>query len=154
MDPVILSVSELAIRPIVYTAEMNLVNLKVGKNEEVKSILKDIQFDPITDRIIHVDFQAITVGQLIQVQVPINVIGQAIGVKEGGRFIQNLHKVDVECLPRDIPNHLDVNVANLHIGESILVKDLQFENISILNPEDTSVVSVTTARAVETLAEE
>jgi large subunit ribosomal protein L25 len=154
MDPVIFSVSELALRPIVYTTEMNLVNLKVGKNEEVKSILKDIQFDPITDRIIHVDFQAITVGQLIQVQVPINVIGQAIGVKEGGRFIQNLHKVDVECLPRDIPNHLDVNVANLHIGESILVKDLQFENITILNPEDTSVVSVTTARAVETAAEE
>ena len=100
---------------------MRLVNLKIGKNEEIKSILKDVQFDPLTDRITHVDFQAITVGQVIQVQVPINVIGQAIGVKEGGRFVQNLHKVDVECLPRDIPSHLDVDVSELHIGDTILI---------------------------------
>lgn len=149
MEPVIFSVPELSLKPIVYTTEMRLVNLKIGENEEIKSILKDVQFDPLTDRITHVDFQAITVGQVIQVQVPINVVGQAIGVKEGGRFIQNLHKVDVECLPRDIPNHLDVDVSELHIGDTILIKDLVFENITILNPEDASVVAVTAARAIE-----
>jgi large subunit ribosomal protein L25 len=149
MDTVSFSVSELALKPIIYTTEMRLVNLKIGDAEEVKSILKDIQFDPLTDRVVHVDFQAITVGQVIQVQVPINIVGQAVGVKEGGRFIQNLHKVDVECLPRDIPNHLDVDVSDLHIGESILLRDLEFENITFLNPEDTTVAAVTTARSLE-----
>lgn len=149
MEPVIFSVSELSLKPVVYTTEMHLVNLKVGKNEDVKCILKDVQFDPLTDRIIHVDFQAITVGQAIQVQVPINVIGQSIGVKKGGKFVHNLHKVDVECLPKHIPSHLDIDITKLDIGESILVKDLQIENITILNPEDTNIVSITTSRAVD-----
>jgi large subunit ribosomal protein L25 len=149
MEPVIFSVPELALNPVVYTTEMHLVDLKVGENEEVKCIVKDVQFDPVSDKIIHIDFQAITVGQVIQVQVPINILGQAIGVKQGGKFNHNLHKVDVECLPKHIPSHLDVDITNLEIGDSILIKDLKFENIKILNSEDASVAAVTTSRAVE-----
>lgn len=149
MEPVIFSVPELTLKPVVYTTEMRLINLQIGEKEEVKCILKDVQFDPLTDKIIHVDFQAITVGQVIQVQVPINVTGSAIGVKQGGKFVQNLHKIDVECLPKHIPNHLDIDITSLEIGDSILVRDLSIENITILNPEDTSIVSVTTSRAAE-----
>lgn len=149
MEPVNFSVPELLLNPIVYTTDMRLINLKIGKNKEVKSILKDVQFDPVTDRIIHVDFQAITVGQVIQVQVPINFVGQAVGVKEGGRLFHNLHKFDVECLPKHIPQNLEVDVTNLEVSQSILVKDLSFENIKILNPQDASVVAVSTARAEE-----
>lgn len=154
MEPVIFSVPELLLKPVVYTTEMRLVNLQIGDNEEVKCIVKDIQFDPLTDKIIHIDFQAITVGQVIQVQVPLNIIGQAVGVKHGGIFVQNLHKIDIECLPKDIPSHLDIEVTNLEIGDSILVRDLELENIKILNTEDTSLVSVTTARVVEEETEE
>ena len=149
MEPVNFSVPELLLNPIVYTTDMHLINLKIGDNKEVKSILKDVQFDPVTDRIIHVDFQAITVGQVIQVQVPINFIGQSIGVKEGGRLFHNLHKFDVECLPKHIPQNLEVDITNLGVSQSILVKDLSFENIKILNPQDASVVAVSTARAEE-----
>lgn len=149
MEPVIFSVPELLLKPVVYTTEMRLVNLKIGENEEIKCILKDVQFDPLTDKMIHVDFQAITVGQVIQVQVPINVVGQAIGVKQGGKFVQNLHKIDIECLPRDIPNHLDIEVTKLEIGDSILVRDLEVENIKILNTEDASIVAVMAPREEE-----
>ena len=149
MEPIIFSVPELALKPVVYTTEMHLVNIKIGENEEIKSILKDIQFDPLTDKIIHVDFQAIKAGQVIQVQVPINVIGQAVGVKNGGRLAQSLHKVDVECLPKDIPTHLEVDISDLDIGDSILVRELNTDNIKILNAEDASVVAVTTSRAEE-----
>jgi large subunit ribosomal protein L25 len=149
MEPVVFSVPELSLKPVVYTTEMHLIDVKVGKNEPVKSILKDVQFDPLTDRIIHVDFQAITVGQAIQVQVPVNLVGQAIGVKEGGRLYQNLHKFDIECLPKDIPQHLEIEITNLHVGDAILVKDVSFENITILNPLDTNVVSVIAAREEE-----
>ena len=149
MDPVSFSVSELALKPVVYTTEMHLVNLKIGENEEVKCILKDIQFDPLTDRIIHVDFQAIKVGQAIQVQVPVNIVGQSVGVKAGGKLSHTLHKIDVECLPKHIPSHLDVDITSLNIGDSILIKDLEFENLKLLNPEDASVVAVAMSRAVE-----
>lgn len=147
MKPVIFSVSEISLKPVIYTTEMNLINLKIGDNDEVKSIVKDVQFDPLTDRIVHVDFQAITVGQLIQVQVPINLIGQSVGIKTGGRLVQNIHKVDVECLPKNIPSHLDVDITELNVGDSILVKDLKYDEINILNTEDTSIVSVAVARA-------
>lgn len=154
MEPVIFSVSEIALKPVIYTTEMNLINLKIGDKDEVKSIVKDVQFDPLTDRIVHVDFQAITVGQLIQVQVPLNLIGQSIGIKAGGRLVQNIHKVDVECLPKNIPSHLDVDITELNVGDSILAKDLQFEELTILNPEETSIVSIAAARAEEVEPEE
>jgi len=153
MDPVIFSVPELSLNPIVYTTEMRLVDVIVSKNKPVKSILKDVQFDPLTDKIIHVDFQAITVGQAIQVQVPVTLTGQAIGVKEGGRLYQNIHKFDIECLPKHIPQHLEVDITELHVGDAILVRDLSFENLILLNPEETNVVSVTVARAEEEVEE-
>lgn len=149
LEPQLITVSEIALKPVVYTTEMNLIELKIGESEPVTCVLQDIQFDPLTDHIIHIDFQAITVGQKIQVQVPLNVIGQAIGVKKGGRLNQNLHKLDVECLPKDIPSHVEIDVTSLEIGQSILIRDLELENIKILNPEDASIVAVTTSRAVE-----
>lgn len=141
-DPVNITVTELSLKPIVYTKEMHLVNLKVDGND-VKVILKDIQFDPLTDRIIHVDFQAITVGQVIQVQLPVSLIGQAIGVKNGGVLQQIMNKLDVECLPRHIPEQIEINIADLDVGDSVKVSDLEFEDLTILNAEDTAIVAVT-----------
>jgi len=149
MEPINFSVPELVLNPVVYTTQMRMIDLKIGNNKKVKSILKDVQFDPVTDRIIHVDFLAITVGQVIQVQVPINFVGQSVGVKEGGRLLHNLHKFDVECLPKHIPQNLEVDITELNVGQSILVKDLSFENIVILNPENASVVAISVAREEE-----
>lgn len=149
MEPIKFSVPEISLKPIVYTTEMRLVNLKIGDSQEVKSIVKAVQFDPLTDRIIHIDFQAITVGQVIQVQVPINIIGQSVGIKNGGRLLQHIHKIDVECLPKNIPSHLDIDISDLDIGDSILIKDLKMENVEILLAEDVSVVGIMAARDVE-----
>lgn len=146
LEPINITVNELSLKPVVYTSEVHLVNLKIDEQEGVRSILKDIQFDPLTDRIIHVDFQAVTLGKAIQLQVPVVFVGSAIGVKEGGKIQQNIHKLDIECLPKDIPQHLEIDITNLHIGKSILISDLSFENIEILNAKDTVVVSVTTIK--------
>ena len=148
MDPITISIPELSLKPIVYTTEMHLVNIKVGE-KEIKSILKDIQFDPVTDRIVHVDFQAITVGQVIQVQVPISVIGQSIGVKKGGRLFQHIHKLDLECLPKHIPQHVEIDITDLDVGQSILVRDLDIENLKFLNSPDISIIAVAAARAMD-----
>ncbi|MBK8945548.1 MAG: 50S ribosomal protein L25 [Ignavibacteriae bacterium] len=146
LEPINITVNELSLKPVVYTSEVHLVNLKIDEQEGVRSILKDIQFDPLTDRIIHVDFQAVTLGKAIQLQVPVIFVGSAIGVKEGGKIQQNIHKLDIECLPKDIPQHLEIDITNLHIGKSILVSDLSYENIEILSAKDTVVVSVTSIK--------
>lgn len=149
MEPVIFTVPELSLKSVVYTTEMHLVNIKIGENEAIPSILKDVQFDAVTDKIVHIDFQAITKGQVIQVQVPINLTGQSVGIKEGGRLATNLHKVDVECLPKNIPSSLDVDITALNIGDSILVRDLSFDDIKILNAEDASIVAIMAPREEE-----
>lgn len=149
MEPVKFSVSEISLKPVVFTTEMHLVNIKIGENKEIKSILKDVQFDPLTDRIIHVDFQAITVGQVIQLQLPINFVGQAVGVKLGGTLQQTLNKLDIECLPKHIPESLEIVITDLEVGDSIRVSDVSYENIKILNSEDSTIVSVVAPRSEE-----
>ena len=141
--------TEIALRPVVYTKEMHLINLKINDKEAITCILKDIQFHPVTDKIVHVDFQAITAGQKIEVQVPVSLIGQSIGIKEGGQIQQHLHKLDVECLPKDIPDHLDVDITELNISDSVHIRDLSFDNITLLNSEDTLIVAIVPPKAEE-----
>jgi len=149
MEPVNFTVTELSINPLVYTTDMHLVDLTVEDGKAVKSILKNVQFDPLTDKIIHIDFQAITVGQAIQVQVPISIVGQAIGVKSGGMIQQTINKLDIDCLPKHIPQNLEIDITSLDVGDAIRVGDLSYENITILNSVDTRIISVAAAREEE-----
>ncbi|KAB2841702.1 MAG: 50S ribosomal protein L25 [Melioribacteraceae bacterium] len=110
-------------------------------------MLKDVQFDPVSDRIIHFDLYGVTVGQVLQIQVPVQITGSAVGVKEGGKLQVQLHKIDVECLPKDIPDHIELDVTNLGIGDSIHASDIKIENVKIITPEDVVVVAVTAPKA-------
>ena len=148
-DPIVFSVEEIALKPLVFTSETHIINLSFDNNEPIGTIIKNVQFDPATDRIVHVDFQGVTLGQTLQLQIPINYVGSAIGVKEGGILQEGLHKLDVECLPRHIPENLEVDVTELKVGDSVHIRDLEFENITILNHEDSTVVSVITPRVEE-----
>jgi len=154
MEPINFTTTQIALRSVVYTKEMHLINLKINDKEAITCILKDIQFDPVTDKIIHVDFQAITAGQKIEVQVPVSLIGQSAGIKEGGQIQQHLHKLDLECLPKHIPDHLEIDITELNIADSIHIRDLSFENITLLNSEDTLIVAIVAPKAEEEVAEE
>ncbi len=141
VDPVHIDVSENAIKPLVFTGETNLINLKVN-NQEYDCIVKDVQFDPVTDRIVHFDLLGLTSGEKFSLEVPLLAKGSAIGVKDGGILQQQLYRLEIECLPADIPQHLEVDVTNLKIGDAIHISDLSFENIEILNLPEALVVSV------------
>ncbi|HSP87434.1 MAG TPA: 50S ribosomal protein L25 [Ignavibacteriaceae bacterium] len=143
--PVSIDVEENSIKPLVFTAEAHLIGLKVN-NEQHDCIIKDVQFDPVTDRIVHFDLLGLTSGEKFTLEVPLIAKGSAIGVKDGGVFQQNLYKLEIECLPVNIPQHLEFEVTNLKIGDSIHVSDLLFENIEILNQPTAVVASVTHAR--------
>ena len=140
--PIAIDVSNQAIKPLVFTSQTHLISLKLDGHEDQECVLKDVQFDPVSDEVIHFDLIGITRGEKIEIEVPVQLIGSAIGVKEGGLLQHSLHKLEVECLPKDIPERLEVNISELKIGDTIHVKDLNFENVDILNLEDSIVVSV------------
>lgn len=142
-DPIAIEVSAKEIHPLVYTARTNLISLKVEGHEEYECILKDAQFDPITDEILHFDLIGLKRGEKIQLDVPVQINGSAVGVREGGILQQAMHKLDVECLPRDIPESIEIDISDLQIGDSVHVSDIKTENITILNPADSIIVSVT-----------
>ena len=127
---------------MVFTSQTHLISLKLKGREEQECILKDVQFDPVSDEVVHFDLIGITRGEKIEIEVPVQLIGSAVGVKEGGILQHSLHKLDIECLPKDMPERLEVNIADLKIGDAVHIKDLNFENITILNSADSIVVSV------------
>jgi len=142
LEPIPIDVTRPAINPVVFTSKTHLISLKLDGHEDYECIIKDIQFDPVSDEVIHFDLIGLTRGEKVQLDVPIQLLGSAIGVKEGGLLQESLHKLNVECLPKHIPQSLEVEVTELNIGDTIHVADLDFENITILNPENTIVVSV------------
>ena len=149
LDTIPVDVLEKKIRPLVFTAKTNLISLKIEGQEELECIIKDIQFDPVTDEILHFDLLGLTRGEMIQLEVPVQLLGSSIGVREGGLLQQILHKVEVECLPKHIPEHIPIDISELAIGDSVLISDLTVENLTLLNPADALVVAVGHQKVVE-----
>ena len=141
-EPLSIEVSESSLKPLIYTSEAHMVSLQMENQPEMPCILKDVQFDPISDKIVHFDLQGITRGEVMELEVPVILKGSAIGLKKGGILQQILHKLDIECLPKDIPEHLEIDITNLDMNHSIHVSDLNFENMTILNSVDSVIVSV------------
>ncbi len=142
-EPQAIEISERAIHPLVFTSKTSLISLNVEGQEEQECIIKDVQFDPVTDKIVHIDFLGLKKGEKIQIEVPVQLVGNPIGIKEGGVLQHILHKLEIECLPADIPEHLEIDVTNLKLGSSIHVSDVNFDNIQILNSPESMIASVT-----------
>ncbi len=116
-------VKELDLRPLIYTNETNTVSLDL-EGTAMRCILREVQFHPVTDRVSHIDFVAIRAGEKIRIDVPINLVGSPIGVKDGGVMDFSLHKVSIEVLPDSIPEHIDLDISELKIGHSLHVSDV------------------------------
>lgn len=144
-------VEENDINRLVFTSESHLIQLKIDRDTEemYESILKEVQFDPVTDKVVHFDLRGITRGEVIELEIPLMLKGTPIGVKEGGVLQQSLHKLHIECLPSHIPAHLEYDVTNLKFGDTVTVADLSFENVTILNNEKSVVISIVAPKMVE-----
>lgn len=142
-DPLAIDLSERALKPLVFTSKTHLLSLNLEGQEELECIIKDVQFDPVTEKIVHVDLLGLKKGEKIQIEIPVQLVGTPVGIKEGGVLQHTLHKIEIECLPVDIPEHLEINVADLKLGHSIHAGDLKFDNFTILNSADSIIASVT-----------
>ncbi|MFH0735792.1 MAG: 50S ribosomal protein L25 [bacterium] len=146
-EPISISVKENSFKPLVFTAESHLVNLTIDSDPAVRCMVKEVQFHPVTDRIIHFDLMGVSADEVMKIEVPILFIGSAVGVKDGGTLQESLHKLEIECLPKFVPQHIEIDITNLHLGQSIHVADVNLENVAILNGEDVIIVSVLAPRA-------
>ncbi|HEX9916437.1 MAG TPA: 50S ribosomal protein L25/general stress protein Ctc [candidate division Zixibacteria bacterium] len=122
-----------------------IINLNIddGKLESRKVLLREVQKDPVWDNILHVDFQHISLTEKITVKIPIHLIGLSTGVKNQGGILEHvLRELEIKCLPTEVPQHIDVDVTELEIGDVIHVKDLKVEKLEILTDPDRSIVTV------------
>nr|AGF93495.1 ribosomal protein L25 [uncultured organism] len=121
-----------------------IIDLKItDEDEEEVVMIKDYQRDVIKDNIIHVDFQQIFMDEEISVTVPINIVGDAIGVQEGGVLQELMREVEIEALPEDIPRELDLDISELEVGDSLQVSDIEApEDIKITSSFDNVIVTV------------
>lgn len=153
-EPIAIAVHELSLRPLIYTTESHLVRLRLDDGGEKTCMLKDMSFDPLTDRPTHFDLQGVSANETMRVEVPVTLVGNSVGQRDGGVVDLVLHKLEIECLPGDMPDHIEVDITNLDINQSIHVSDLNIPNITILTNADLGIVTVAAPRTGDETATE
>ena len=148
-DALTVKVSRGALLKLVHQHRLEsvIINLKIKEDKKVKGrpcLVKEIQYDPVKEDIIHVDFNEISLTESIKVNVPVNVVGEAIGVKqEGGSLEHLLWEIEVECLPTNIPKEIQVDIVALKMGDAIHVKDIVFpQGVKPLTEQDAVVLHI------------
>lgn len=112
-------------------------------------LIKEIQYHPVTEEILHVDFQGVRMDEEVHVRVPVHILGDPVGVKdEGGQIHHALLEVEIKCRAGDIPSHFDIDITDLHLGESIHVDDMDLGGAEVITAADTLVVAVSRARGM------
>lgn len=128
---------------LIHSSEANLINLKLSDGSEKKCIIRDVQFDPVTESPVHVDLQGIKADEKLTIEVPIVIIGAIPqGVKDGGMLQHIVHKLKISCFPQDIPSHIEINAEQLLINQSVHVSELKAEKYTILENESTTVLAI------------
>lgn len=152
--PLHFSADELAFRDLVYTPKAHTVVVELEDGNKLNAILQDIQFHPVTDKIIHIDFYQLFKDKELTMNIPVRLQGNSPGVRNGGRLLFRKRKLAIKALPDDLPDFFDIDISTLKIGDNITVESLLNDKFSILHPETTVVVQVKTARAAIVLEED
>lgn len=136
---------ENAFRGLIYTPEVFLVNLIVdGKN--YNAVMKDLQFHPVTDRLLHIDFMQVIEGKPVVMDIPLQITGESSGVKAGGKLRVKRRTLKVKGLVEDLPEHLSIDITDIGIGQSVKIGDLSYEKLEIIDNKRAMVVSVEVSR--------
>lgn len=135
------------LKGIVYTPNLYKAGIEVdGKTYE--AILKDIQFHPVTDEILHVDFQELVEGTIIRTEVPVRPVGTAVGVKVGGKLLMNVRKLKVKTTPENLKDKIEINVSKLKLGQSFKVRDIEDTGMQIMNAPSIPIAAVEIPRSL------
>ena len=145
--PIHFSAPELAFSKLVYTANAYTVVIAFGEKESYNAILQDIQFHPVSDKILHIDFYQLFDDKKISMDIPVKLNGNPIGVKLGGNLQRNKRKLRIKALPTNLPDNIEIDISELNIGDKVYITELFNENYEFLHPDNTVVCQVRRARA-------
>ena len=141
-----IAVKEEDVRKLIYTPDIFEIDMELN-GETRKAVMKDLQFQPVKDTVLHIDFLEVGPEKPIIMEVPVKVEGHAEGVKAGGKLTLSMRKLKVKALYDKIPERLVINVDNLGLGKSIAVGDLHFEGLELINAKNAVVCAVQLTRA-------
>jgi len=141
------------LKDAIYTPEANFVEITLG-GSKIKAIIKELQFHPLTDLLLHVDFLQLFDDKEILMEIPVKLTGTSPGVKMGGKLVQKLRKLRVKALPKNMPQTVEVSIAKLEVGNLFRVRDLQKAEYVITNTPEDTIVSVGMSRALKQAEQE
>ena len=135
------------VKDLIYTPDFHKVEIQVG-GKSYGAIIKDIQFHPVTDAILHIDFQELIAGRTVRTEIPVHTVGVPEGVKEGGKLALKVRKLKVKATPDQLKEHITIDVTHLTLGQSFKVRDIEGEAMEITNPMSIPVATVEIPRSL------
>ncbi len=152
-DPMMVSVEEAVLRAALRQGGHSALYTLNVDGAESKVVLREVQRDPVTSRITHIDFHAVSMNKPINVSVPLHFVGIAPGVKTGGGIMQTtMREIEISCLPANIPEYIEVNVEQLEIGDAIHVSEIRVENAEILTEPGRTAVVISAPTVIKSAA--
>ena len=146
------SVPELSFKDVVYTPNVYLIKLDID-GRTFETLLQDIQFHPVSDHIIHVDFKQISFDKEVATYLPIKLVGESVGIKQGGKLRLKRRKLKVKALPGNLPDFIEIDITNIDIGESIKIGEVVIDNLELLDPHRSMIVAVASSRIAKGMEE-
>lgn len=144
--PVHFSAEELSFKNLVYTPNAHTVLIELENGESYQAVLQDIQFHPVTDRILHIDFFQLFKDKPVTMNIPVRLEGNSPGVRNGGRLLRRKRKLAVKALPDLLPDEIVIDISKLRIGGTISVESMRVDEYSIMHPDNQAIVQVKASR--------
>jgi len=144
-EPISFSAEEIAFKDLVYTPDVHTVVINLG-GAKINAILQDIQFHPVTDRILHIDFYQIFDDKEVTMEIPVRTVGNSRGVRNGGVLRIVNRKLRVKALPENLPDFIEADITEMRIGNKMYTKSLKTDNYKIMHPDNTVICQVRTSR--------
>ncbi|GGG41667.1 50S ribosomal protein L25 [Croceivirga lutea] len=145
-EPMHFSANELAFKDLVYTPNAYTVVIELENGESFKAVLQDIQFHPVTDKILHIDFFQLFDDKAITMNIPVRLEGNSPGVRNGGRLLFRKRKLSVKALPNLLPDEITIDISKLKIGGKVAVETIKTDEYTIMHPDNITVVQVKASR--------
>ena len=145
-SPVHIGVSENQLKKVIYTPNVYKISVTV-EEKSYETIIRDIQFHPVNDNILHVDFLQLQDDKPVSIAVPVKLKGNSIGILNGGKLNLVMRQLTVTCLPADLPDNIEIDISDLRIGQSVRIESLDIKNVEFSHPNSLVIVSIKTARA-------
>ncbi|MFY8187269.1 MAG: 50S ribosomal protein L25/general stress protein Ctc [Flavobacterium sp.] len=152
-QPVHFAADEKAFKNLVYTPNAHTVVIELG-GQKMDAILQDIQFHPVSDKILHIDFYQLKDDKEVVMEVPVQVVGTSPGVLGGGVLRLNQRRLKVKALPKDLPDFVEANISEMQMGNKLYVTKIKTKNFKLLHPDNTVVAQVRISRAALKAAQE